>query len=330
MRTSLSRTASGAATAAVGTLALGGAFVIPLKDHTTLSVVAARNVIKDAIGGTLQSARPASASGSSSSIAWTAGTWQMAGSWYRCGPSSPTGRGRSVLGAAAGHCTVRTDVHRYRAAAAHAQRSRHRQGDPPGPGGARQVLSLEEAGLAPRGGRLREHPEQMATEADEVPLFTVGRLRVMGVTPRRRRARSCERMVAAVKAVPAGQNPVEDEVLHGLSTEQATALAADPSRDQAEVAALHVIAGRDTPAVARKPGESPGAVRVAARRGPRSWPRAGNPSRAGSVAAGTLVADLLDVTQGVAQPGQPGVGVLPGQSYAPGQRVAAATGHARL
>src|SRR3954447_8543879 len=253
----------------------------------------------------------------------------MAGSWYRCGPSSPTGRARSVLGAAAGHCTVRTDVHRYRAAAAHAQRSRHRQGDPPGPGGARQVLSLEEAGLAPRGGRLREHPEQMATEADEVPLFTVGRLRVMDVTPRRRRARSCERMVAAVKAVPAGQNPVEDEVLHGLSTEQATALAADPSRDQAEVAALHVIAGRDTPAVARKPGESPGAVRVAARRGPRSWPRAGNPSRAGSVAAGTLVADLLDVTQGVAQPGQPGVGVLPGQSYAPGQRVAAATGHAR-
>src|SRR4051794_33441453 len=99
-------------------------------------------------------------------------------------------------------------------------------------------------------------------------LFTVGRRRVIWPAPGQRRdpeparARSCKRMVAAA---PAGQNPVEDEVLHGLSTEQATALAADPSRDQAEVAALRVIAGRDTPAVARKPGESPGRC---------VWPRA--------------------------------------------------------
>src|SRR5690242_9711335 len=43
-----------------------------------------------------------------------------------------------------------------------------------------------------------------------------------------------------------------------------------------------------------------------------------------------LVADFLDVAQGVTQPGQPGVGVLSGQPHAPGQRVAAAAGHARL
>jgi membrane protein implicated in regulation of membrane protease activity len=64
MRTFLSLAASGAAVAAVATLALGApanASVVPLKAHTTLSIVAARNVIKagqkDAIGGTLRSDR---------------------------------------------------------------------------------------------------------------------------------------------------------------------------------------------------------------------------------------------------------------------------------
>ena len=65
-------------------------------------------------------------------------------------------------------------------------------------------------------------------------------------------------------------NPVEDEVLHGLSTRQALALVAGLSRDQAEVVALRVIAGLDTDAVARILRKSPGAVRVALHRGLRT------------------------------------------------------------
>jgi RNA polymerase sigma-70 factor, ECF subfamily len=44
-------------------------------------------------------------------------------------------------------------------------------------------------------------------------------------------------------------------------------------RDQAEIIMLRVVAGLDTQRVARIVGKSPGAVRVAAHRGPRRLAR---------------------------------------------------------
>src|SRR5690349_114739 len=53
-------------------------------------------------------------------------------------------------------------------------------------------------------------------------------------------------------------------------------------------------------------------------------------SRALSGGARALVPHFLDVAQGVTEPGEPGVRVLSGEPHAPGQRVAATAGHARL
>jgi RNA polymerase sigma-70 factor, ECF subfamily len=99
-------------------------------------------------------------------------------------------------------------------------------------------------------------------------LFTIGRHRAIDASRIRTRAR--DRLMTVAAAVAVDDNPVEDEVLDGLSTRQAVALVAGLSRDQGEAVALRVIAGLDTAAVASILGKSPGAVRVALHRGLRA------------------------------------------------------------
>jgi RNA polymerase sigma-70 factor, ECF subfamily len=101
-------------------------------------------------------------------------------------------------------------------------------------------------------------------------LFTIGRHRAVDAARSRTRFRDKVLTAQAVPPPTVGGNPVEDEVLHGLSTRQAIALVAGLSRDQAEVVALRIIAGLDTDAVARILRKSPGAVRVALHRGLRT------------------------------------------------------------
>ena len=99
-------------------------------------------------------------------------------------------------------------------------------------------------------------------------LFTIGRHRAIDAS--RTRVRSRSRLMTAAVAPVIDPNPVEDEVLDGLSTRQAVAVVAGLSPDQAEVVALRIIAGLDTAAVARMLGKSPGAVRIALHRGLRA------------------------------------------------------------
>jgi RNA polymerase sigma-70 factor (ECF subfamily) len=101
-------------------------------------------------------------------------------------------------------------------------------------------------------------------------LFTIGRHRAVDAARSRIRFREKILNAQAVPPPRVDQNPVEDEVLAGLSTRQAVALVAGLSRDQAEVVALRIIAGLDTEAVARILRKSPGAVRVALHRGLRT------------------------------------------------------------
>jgi RNA polymerase sigma-70 factor, ECF subfamily len=101
-------------------------------------------------------------------------------------------------------------------------------------------------------------------------LFTIGRHRAIDAARSRTRFREKVLTVEAMAQPPMTGSPVEEEVLHGLSTRQALALVAGLSRDQAEVVALRVIAGLDTDAVARILRKSPGAVRVALHRGLRA------------------------------------------------------------
>lgn len=101
-------------------------------------------------------------------------------------------------------------------------------------------------------------------------LFTIGRHRAIDAARSRSRFRDKILAAEAVPQVPITGNPVEDEVLHGLSTRQAVALVTGLSKDQAEVVALRIIAGLDTKAVARILRKSPGAVRVALHRGLRT------------------------------------------------------------
>ena len=101
-------------------------------------------------------------------------------------------------------------------------------------------------------------------------LFTIGRHRAIDAARSRTRFRDKVLAASAAPLPPASGNPVEEEVLDGLSTRQAIALVAGLSRDQAEVVALRIIAGLDTEAVARVLGKSPGAVRVALHRGLRA------------------------------------------------------------
>jgi RNA polymerase sigma-70 factor, ECF subfamily len=99
-------------------------------------------------------------------------------------------------------------------------------------------------------------------------LFTIGRHRAVDAS--RTRIRSRLRLLTAAVVPRAEHNPVEDEVLDGLSTRQAVALVAGLSRDQAEAVALRIIAGLDTTEVAAILGKSPGAVRIALHRGLRT------------------------------------------------------------
>jgi RNA polymerase sigma-70 factor (ECF subfamily) len=96
-------------------------------------------------------------------------------------------------------------------------------------------------------------------------LFTIGRHRAIDAA--RARSRRPATPVSTGLDILADHQLVEDQVLDGISVRRAVALLATLSRDQAEVVALRVIAGLETPDVARILGKSAGAVRVALHRG---------------------------------------------------------------
>jgi RNA polymerase sigma-70 factor, ECF subfamily len=99
-------------------------------------------------------------------------------------------------------------------------------------------------------------------------LFTIARHRAIDEGRRRSRRPVVSVPELADVAGPGSPDPA-DLVLEKLSTQAAVALIATLPRFQAEVILLRVVAGLDTPAVARMVGRSPGAVRVAAHRGLR-------------------------------------------------------------
>jgi RNA polymerase sigma-70 factor (ECF subfamily) len=99
-------------------------------------------------------------------------------------------------------------------------------------------------------------------------LFTIARHRAIDEGRRRSRQPVVSVPELADLAEPGSPDPA-DLVLEKLSTQAAVALIATLPRFQAEVILLRVVAGLDTPAVARLVGRSPGAVRVAAHRGLR-------------------------------------------------------------
>ncbi len=96
-------------------------------------------------------------------------------------------------------------------------------------------------------------------------IFTIARHRAIDAA--RARSRRPVSPVSIGLDVLADAQLVEDQVLDGISARGAVALLASLSRDQAEAVALRVIAGLDTPDVARILGKSAGAVRVALHRG---------------------------------------------------------------
>lgn len=96
-------------------------------------------------------------------------------------------------------------------------------------------------------------------------LFTIGRHRAIDAA-RARSRRPASPMITGLDVLPDDQL-VEDQVLDGVSVRGAVALLSRLSRDQAEAVALRVIAGLDTPDVAKILGKSAGAVRVALHRG---------------------------------------------------------------
>lgn len=96
-------------------------------------------------------------------------------------------------------------------------------------------------------------------------LFTIGRHRAVDAA--RARSRRPAGTVNSGLEILADTQMVEDQVLEGMSVQGAVALLSGLSRDQAEAVALRVIAGLDTPDVAKILGKSAGAVRVALHRG---------------------------------------------------------------
>lgn len=99
-------------------------------------------------------------------------------------------------------------------------------------------------------------------------LFTIGRHRAIDAA--RAKSRRPATPVSTGLEVMADRQLVEDQVLDGLSVQRAVDLLAGLSRDQAEAVALRVLAGLETPDVARILGKSAGAVRVALHRGLRA------------------------------------------------------------
>jgi RNA polymerase sigma-70 factor, ECF subfamily len=99
-------------------------------------------------------------------------------------------------------------------------------------------------------------------------LFTIGRHRAIDAA--RARARRPASPASAGLDILADHQLVEDQVLDGISVQRALGLLIGLSRDQAEAVALRVIAGLDTPDVAKILGKSAGAVRVALHRGLRT------------------------------------------------------------
>jgi RNA polymerase sigma-70 factor, ECF subfamily len=97
-------------------------------------------------------------------------------------------------------------------------------------------------------------------------LFTIGRHRAIDAA-RARSRRPASPMISSGLDILADGHLVEDQVLDGFSVRGAVALLAGLSPDQAEAVALRVIAGLDTPDVAKILGKSAGAVRVALHRG---------------------------------------------------------------
>jgi RNA polymerase sigma-70 factor, ECF subfamily len=97
-------------------------------------------------------------------------------------------------------------------------------------------------------------------------LFTIGRHRAIDAA-RARSRRPASPMISSGLDILADGQLVEDQVLDGFSVRGAVALLAGLSPDQAEAVALRVIAGLDTPDVAKILGKSAGAVRVALHRG---------------------------------------------------------------
>lgn len=127
-------------------------------------------------------------------------------------------------------------------------------------------------------------------------LFTVGRHRAIDAARARRRRPTVPMMADADALVD--DDMVEDQVLHALSVSSAVKLLAALPVDQAEVVALRVLAGLDTPVVAGLLGKSPGAVRVALHRGLRT------------LAASPATRELAPIAVGQRRAGaaQPGVG----------------------
>jgi RNA polymerase sigma-70 factor (ECF subfamily) len=99
-------------------------------------------------------------------------------------------------------------------------------------------------------------------------LFTIGRHRVVDAA-RAKSRRPAVPMITGLDIL-ADRQLVEDQVLDGLSVQGAVALLTRLSPDQAEAVALRIIAGLETPDVAKILGKSAGAVRVALHRGLRS------------------------------------------------------------
>ena len=102
-------------------------------------------------------------------------------------------------------------------------------------------------------------------------LFTIGRNRAIDAA--RARARRPVTQVSVGLDILADDQFVEDQVLDGISVQGAVALLASLSPDQAEAVALRVIAGLETPDVARILGKSAGAVRIALHRGLKALAR---------------------------------------------------------
>ena len=96
-------------------------------------------------------------------------------------------------------------------------------------------------------------------------LFTIGRHRAIDAA--RARSRRPATPVSTGLEILADHQLVEDQVLDGMSVRKAITMLAGLSQDQAEAVALRIIAGLDTPDVARILGKSAGAVRVALHRG---------------------------------------------------------------